>query len=285
MGDNPFLDEDVRNAFSELDVAFPFLGAGTFKVAYRVDQPDGDRVLKIVKAPLEEGNAALPVRLDREINAMKDVDSERIVPVLDGPSVRPIASQRHVYYLEPFYADGTLDEYLDGPCELAFLRALAEDLLEAVETLWSKGIVHRDIKPENIARSEGRSVLLDLGIAYFADLTPVTEPLGASPKTPAFAAPEQFEIRRMAEIDHRTDLFQVGVVLFIAATGSHPYRPDDPSAYLNRLANGEIDEQAFEAAGTPDGVRKLLRRLLQPEPNRRFRTPALALQAAREAFE
>ena len=120
-------------------------------------------------------DAVLPTRLDREIGAMKQVSSECVVPILAGPEARAIGPSLHVCYREPFYAEGTLKARIGSPLGTEFVARLAADLLRRVEALWSEGIVHRDIKPGNIALHGDRAILLDLGIAYLTDLTPVTD--------------------------------------------------------------------------------------------------------------
>lgn len=243
---NPFDDTDVAAAFPELTLHEPFLGAGSFKVAYRVSTDAGEEVLKLVKEPLDDPDAVLPTRLDREIGAMKQVSSECVVPILAGPEARAIGPSLHVCYREPFYAEGTLKARIGSPLGTEFVARLAADLLRGVEALWSEGIVHRDIKPGNIALHGDRAILLDLGIAYFTDLTPVTDAFGMSPRTSLYAAPEQFELRRLAQIDFRTDLFQIGIVVYEALTGSHPFNPQDPGGYFERLAAGTISPEPLD---------------------------------------
>ena len=283
--DNPFDSGDIEAAFPEFRVCIPHLGAGTFKVAYRITPESGpDQVLKLVKEALDAPDAELPTRLDREISGMKRVQSDHVAHIIGGPDVTLIGATHHVYYREPYYADGTLDTLLGTPLDRNVVGRLANDLFLGVTDLWDERIVHRDIKPKNIALVDGRAVLLDLGIAYFTDLTPATDAFAQSPRTPVYAAPEQFEVRRLAQIDHRTDQFQVGLVLFEALTGSHPFNPNDPTGYFSRLDNGLVDECALDDAEISADLRGFLRRLLASAPNRRYRTPALAHAAAVEAF-
>jgi len=219
---------------------------------------------------------------------MKDIVSTRIVPILTGPDVREIGSSIYIWYLEPYYSGGTLQERLPGPTDVRAAVSLCDALLEGVEALWTQArLVHRDIKPANIAfDEEGQPVLLDLGIAFHPNATPLTDAFAASPRTDAYAAPEQFVVRRMAPIDARTDLFLVGVVTFELYTGTHPFHVfDEPDQYLERLMEGSFDKEALEAEPNAENFKDVLKRLLRPMPNQRYRTPALARKALLEAIE
>lgn len=283
----PYSDRELVVAFPELEVKLPHLGLGSFKVAYRVVSSNGDAVLKVVKEPAmvlpDAGDeVALPPRFDREIAAMKRVDSRRVVQVLDGPGVRDIGGRPFVWYLEPFYPGGTLENQGGRRLTEAEGIALADALLEGVGDLWDQArLVHRDIKPGNIAFGIDGPVLLDLGIALHVDLTPLTNAFAMSPRTNRYAAPEQWEVPRTAPIDSRTDQFLVGLVVFEATTGTHPFRPDEPHQYLDRLMNGQIDQAALTAIGS-GCLRAVLVRLLQRRPHARFRTAGQARNALQE---
>jgi len=177
-------------------------------------------------------------------------------------------------YTEPYYSGGTLDVHLsdEGPLTEPVAREILIGLLEGVDALWSqKRLVHRDIKPANIALHDGEPVLLDLGIALHSDRTRLTAPDAPSPKTPAYAAPEQFVPRRLARIDFRTDLFSVGIVSFEAVTGVHPFViPGEPTGLYDRLTSG-ADMAELEGRGLSAGFCNVVERLLAPTPNRRYR--------------
>jgi serine/threonine protein kinase len=272
---------------TEIAAAFPEysflkeLGDGTFKVACLIEEDGEQKVLKVSKASVEGPDANLPERLRREIEAMKEVGSEYIAEVLSGPGVRDIGDKSRVFYIEKFYPGGTLDQRLDSPWTSENVVELLHGLLLAVKALEEAGIVHRDIKPENVVfDADGKPVLLDLGIAYYKDLSSITEPFGASPKTPRWAAPELFAMRSTVVIDSRTDLFGVGVVCFEAVTGGvHPFNPDDAAHYMQRLTTGQIDTNALDEASVPKPLADVLVRLLQSAPNRRFRKVDAALSA------
>ncbi|MEX0834068.1 MAG: serine/threonine-protein kinase [Actinomycetota bacterium] len=270
------------------------LGCGSFKVAYRVRNEDGERCLKVVHVPLQDGSAqsetdeepvdSLPERVRREVLAMSQVSSSRVVPILSGPSVSLVAGKTHVWFIEPYYSGGTLDKRLTTPWSEESVQSLILGLLEAVEALWQEQIVHRDIKPENIALEEGGPVLLDLGIAYHEELTDYTDPHKPSPKTPLYAAPEQFLPRGQALIDSRTDLFCVGIVGFQALTGIHPFIRPSQEAYLDRLSHGTLDDAALDSVGVSPETRGFMARLLRPRQNQRFRDASRAISALRKVM-
>lgn len=288
MTEPPFSGTQVQDSFPEYAVEVPHLGCGAFKVAYKAASPDGDLVVKILTEPLEAGvdveSTDLPARFARELRGMTIVNSPFLVAILRHPEVRQIGADNYLWYAEPYYPGGTLEERLaqgeTGP-KLATSVLLA--MLEAVHAMWSTArIVHRDIKPGNIVFDDaGIPVLLDLGIAFFPDLSTLTDAMGSSPRTPRYAAPEQFEMRRAATIDFRTDLYLVGMVAFEALTGKHPFWDPsvDHAAYFDRL-NG-FDGSSLEFIDCPSELKGLITRLLAPRPSGRFRNVDIPLMIAR----
>lgn len=274
-GESEFNAQIVAAAFPELDIDPHPLGEGGMKSAYRILETT-PRVLKVIREPVPEdsieGALSLPERIRREIETLKSIDHPGIVSVLDGPDVRHMGNKPRVWYIEPYYASGTLADRLSVPLVESECIQLLSSLVKAAEALADHNVVHRDIKPSNIVfDNNGAPVLLDLGIAYFQDLTPLTENWDQSPKTPAYSAPEQYALRMQSVIDFRTDLFLIGLVVFEALTGTHPFNPSDPAGYHQRLLNGEWDEDALDRVDVSPGMRHLLRRLLAPSMSRRFR--------------
>ncbi len=283
---NPLDHAAVAAAFPEFEIDQDPLGCGGMKNAYKMVRDGDSAVLKIVREPLqpseEEGAVGLPERIQREMDGMRTINHPRIVQVVDGPDVRSIDGQDRVWYVEPYYAGGTLFDRLGDPWRHDDVLDLVTALADAAEELARHSVVHRDIKPKNIVFDEDdEPVLLDLGIAYFQDLTPLTEGWGHSPRTPTYAAPEQFVLRRRISIDYRTDLFQIGIVGFEALTGRHPFNPKDADGYLDRLATGALDATALDAVNATPCMRDILRRLLAPSMSQRFRK----FEFLREAME
>ncbi|MGE3507253.1 MAG: serine/threonine-protein kinase [Vicinamibacterales bacterium] len=190
------------------------------KAAFHVRDEDGhDLCLKIV-APTYERD-----RLDREILAMQAVNHPNVVQLREYTfSSRP-GQQRH-FIIEEFVDGSDLADRLKPGQPWAIQDAVQffAQLCDGLAALRKKEIVHRDIKPQNIrVRPDGAPVIIDFGLARHLGLPDLTKTLqGARIGTPAYFAPEQFDGNKH-DIDHRTDLFAVGILLYEATTGERPF--------------------------------------------------------------
>lgn len=277
----PFSDAAVVAAFPEFQVAVPRIGAGKQKAVYKATREATDLALKILLMALDEPDPdAEPdpeydvtlERFKRETQGMQVVDCPHVMRLVDEPDIREIDGSNYYWYTEPLVGGGTLRSRIkSGPLALDELDKLARSLLIAVEAMSTTGqFVHRDIKPNNILFTEdGTMVLTDLGIARFTELQDITESEMTGPGTWMYAAPEQFDIRKLATIDFRTDLFQVGIVLFEAAMGKHPFDPSNTAGYAQRLRS--FHANSITRTDLPAGLRKVIIRLLSPNPSGRYR--------------
>lgn len=173
-------------------------------------------MLKIIKRMDE--------RVRREIDIVNDNDIPGVPKVKVFSSFEFDGEER--FYLLEEYIDGeTLAEVLQrGALDLQRCLRLFEYLLIVVAKLETLGIVHRDIKPENIiCGSDGTFHLIDFGIARNLNLTSLTlTAVAVGPHTPGYGAPELFQYSK-SKIDSRADLFSIGVVVYQAIFGKHPF--------------------------------------------------------------
>lgn len=277
----PFDAADVAAAFPELTIETPELGRGSFKVAYTAHRGPDVRVLKIINSfpilgdPEDFDLGSIPDRISRELAGMTATSCPHLVTLLGKPQVRQIGEASYLSYEEPLYPGGTLEDRLRaGALTGVETASLVIALLLASQALWNgSGIVHRDIKPGNIVFAEdGIPVLLDLGLALYTTMSSITNSAFSSPRTDRYAAPEQFEMRRSAKIDFRTDQYLIGIVGFEALTGQHPFW--DPSVtldqYFDRMEN--FDHSSLDTHVGDDDLKKVISRLLAPKPYRRYRT-------------
>ncbi|MDP2159501.1 MAG: serine/threonine-protein kinase [Flavobacterium sp.] len=189
------------------------------KAAFHVKDSNGtDLCLKII-CPTYDVH-----RLQREVIALQSLSHPNIVKLLEYTFTSKIGNQRHFI----------IEEYIDGmdlhdlltikPWDLNKASQFFIQLFDGLFALNEKGLVHRDLKPKNIrVRADNTPVIIDFGLArhlLLSDITRTSE--GAAIGTPNYFAPEQF-FGNKHDIDHRTDLFASGIILYQALIGQHPF--------------------------------------------------------------
>jgi serine/threonine-protein kinase len=169
---------------------------------------------------------------------------------------------------------------LGEPClSVGAILQLAHEVLAGLEYAHGKldeagnplGIVHRDITPDNVMISErGEVKVLDFGIMKATQRLSQTES-GTVKGSVGFMSPEQ---ARGKNVDHRSDLFSLGLVILHAATGDPTYPGETFYDLLTAAANGPGDAEHRRIAALPSPLPALLRRALEVEPERRFQSSA-----------
>src|SRR4051812_42534442 len=204
-------------------------GGGMSRVFLALEQALGRHV--VVKVlPSETAGAVSVERFKREIRLAASLQQANIVPLISAGDARGVP-----YYTMPFVKGESLRSRLstDGALPVAECVAILRDVARALAFAHAEGVVHRDIKPDNILLSGGTAVVTDFGIAKaIATAKRGDRPEGASPKdltltqlgvalgTPAYMAPEQI----VAEsVDHRADIYSLGVVAYEMLTGTAPF--------------------------------------------------------------
>jgi len=245
--------EELAKLFPQLEI-LECLGRGGMGAVYKTRQPRLDRFVALkILAPEKQHDPQFAERFEREARALARLNHPNIVTVFDFGEV---AGR---FYLLMEFVDGlTLRQVLQGR-KLAATEALSivPKICEALQYAHEHGIVHRDIKPENILLDkQGRVKIADFGIAKIAgleskdfSLTGAKDVMG----TPHYMAPEQLE--QPQTVDHRADIYSLGVVFYEMLTGELPlgkFAP--PSQKVN--VDVRLDEVVLHA--------------LEKEPARRY---------------
>jgi len=244
------------------------LAQGGMGAVYTAQHPTLDRTVIIKKLTLR-GSADIRERFRREAQIMMDLRNDAIVDVYDH------FREGSSYYIVLEYVDGVSLEtliqqrrYLPSAMALLIVREVCRGLAYAHE----RGVVHRDIKPANILISnEGEVKLVDFGIATIhggeapSELTREGMTLG----TPSYMAPEQFHNTRA--VNHRADIYSVGVVLYEMVTGKKPYPAAFSAEVVARIQKGKYPRPRSVNPRVSVFAARLIRRLLKPRPERRFR--------------
>jgi len=204
------------------------LGQGGMATVFKVYHPALDRYVAIkVLHPSFKEDPNFLARFQREARIVAKLEHSHIVPVYD------FSEHEGMAYLVMRYVEGeTLKAHLKGkplPPEriLEILKPVAEALAYAHE----RGVLHRDIKPSNVMLTlEGGIFLTDFGLARMAQSGESTLSQDMMIGTPQYMSPEQ---AKGEEVDERTDIYSLGVVLFEMLTGRVPFSADTPYAIVH----------------------------------------------------
>jgi eukaryotic-like serine/threonine-protein kinase len=252
------------------------LGAGGMGEVYRAS--DGklgrDIALKVLPAELAKDPERL-TRFRREAKALAQLDHPNIV------TIHTVEEFEGVHFLTmQLVAGQPLDRVIPAggfPVEqiLAIGRALGDALAAAHE----KGIVHRDLKPANVMVSDdGRVRVLDFGLAKdlrgsspeAATLTSSNQTqAGVVMGTPAYMSPEQTTGR---PLDHRTDIFSLGVMLHEMATGRRPFEGASSAELISAILRDTPPSITDLRPDLPDALARIVRRCLEKDPRDRVQT-------------
>lgn len=243
------------------------LGRGGMGEVYRATNKRGDSVaLKMLHDAVDADEEAR-VRLEREVRALRRVESPYVARVLDAD----LAGERPYLVMEYIEGDTLLDRVRrGGPLRGTTLINLAHGLATALSITHAAGIVHRDLKPANVlVNVEDDPVLIDFGIAQVLDATRLTL-TGTFLGTPSYAAPEVFADEPVGE---PADVHAWAATVAFAATGRPTFGRGPAEAQMYAILNGQAD-----LAGVPAALLPLVRAALHREAAKR---PTAALLTAR----
>lgn len=215
------------------------LGRGAMGTVFRARDPVIDRTvaLKIVtpSALGTEGEKSYRQRFFREAQAAGRLSHPGIVTVYD---VSEDESTKTPYIVMEYIAGRTLEDILtgtQGPLPVGQALDLGKQIADALDYAHSLGVVHRDIKPANIiVTSTGRAKITDFGVARLKQ-TQLTV-AGALLGTPSYMSPEQVGGK---ETDGRSDLFSLGVMLFLMLTGQYPFTGEEVAELIFKIVSKE----------------------------------------------
>jgi serine/threonine protein kinase len=242
----PLAPEEIAEKFPQFEI-LECLGRGGMGVVYKARQKSLNRLVAIkILAPERERDARFADRFAKEAEMLAKLSHPHIVTIHD------FGETGGLYYLVMEFINGVnlRDLLREGKMAPEQALAIVPPICDALQFAHDHGIVHRDIKPENILLDrEGRVKIADFGIATLAG--DAAERAG----TPAYMAPEQSG--GASAIDHRADVYALGVVLYEMLTGERPTAfPVAPSQRV------QIDVRLDE----------VVLRALAHQPERRFQS-------------
>src|SRR5829696_602957 len=205
------------------------------------------------------------VRFMREAQSAGILSHPNIVTIHDVVE----QTEEGLAFIAMEYVRGTTLKALlqsDQPMSLAFIVDLVAQIAEALDYAHAHRVIHRDVKPANILITADNKVkITDFGIARLdtSNLTQEGQLLG----TPNYMAPEQIQGK---EIDHRADLFALGVVLYEMLTRHKPFQGENLTVVSHRIVYDHFTPPKEYAKDLPPGVEQVLDRALDKDPARRY---------------
>lgn len=260
----------VKRAFEGQYTVEREIGKGGNARIYLARDADGCPVaLKILHPELLVSVAA--DRFLREIKLAKQLDHPHISRLLDSGEREWL-----VYYVMTYIEGPTLREHLArvGRMGIAETLRLAGDLLDALDHAHAHGIVHRDVKPDNVVLAESGAVLLDFGIAraVAASGSDRLTRSGIAVGTSTYMSPEQ--ITALKEIDLRSDLYALGVVLYECLAGQPPFVHRNEAVVLQMHLTQPPPDVRLIRPETPPELATGLQRAMGKTPEERWQTAA-----------
>jgi serine/threonine-protein kinase len=256
----------VRQAFSSRYSVEREIGRGGNARIFLATDADGRKVaLKVLHPELLVSVAA--DRFLREIRLASQLNHPHIAKIFDSGEQDWL-----VYYVMDYIEGSTLRERLDSsePLPVSETMKIVCDVLEALDHAHARGIIHRDVKPANVVLSSRGAVLLDFGIAraVAASANDQLTRSGIAVGTSSYMSPEQ--ISALREIDHRSDLYSLGCMLYECIAGQPPFTNRNEAVVLQFHLTEPAPDLRTIRPDTPAYVASAVARALAKKPEDRW---------------
>ncbi|WP_421110901.1 serine/threonine-protein kinase [Streptomyces sp. NEAU-S77] len=227
--------------------------------------------LKVIRREFAQ-NDDFRRRFEQEVTAARRVQGYHIVPVVDHDTSGELPWLASAY-VPGLALDDALGRY--GPLPMPAAFQLIGCTAQALHAVHAASVIHRDLKPSNILLSSNGPFVIDFGIARAADATQLTRS-GGFIGTPQYMSPEHAFGK---PVTAATDIFALGLIAAVVATGRHPYGDGAGISIAAQIAN--TAQQPPDLSGYPDELRPLLERCLAADPEQRP-TPAELTELCRQ---
>jgi len=253
------------------------LGQGGMATVYLAHDLKHDRRVAIKVLRRELGETLGAERFLQEIRVAARLQHPHIVGLLDSGAFveREGGTDLRPYYVMPYVEGETLRDRLTrgGPLSLTEAVRFTTEIADALAKAHKAGIVHRDIKPENVLLSDGHALVMDFGVAKAVSDATGRQGLtsaGVSLGTPAYMAPEQ--VAADPSIDHRADLYSLGLVAYEMLVGGSPYSATTPQQQMAAHVTQAPLPLQSRRPDCPPILAALITRCLAKNPGERWQT-------------
>ena len=244
------------------------LGEGGMGVVYKAEDTRLKRTVALKFLPPEwTGDPEAKKRFIHEAQAASALDHSNICTVHAIEEIKIEDSDR-MFMVMACYEGETLKEKIQkGPLSLEEAVDIAAQIAEGLHEAHEKKIVHRDLKSANVMlTSKGQVKIMDFGLAKLRGRTKLTR-TGTTLGTVAYMSPEQ---ARGEEVDRRTDIWSLGVILFEMLTGKLPFKGDYEQAVMYSILNETQEPVTGLRSGVPIELERIVNKALSKDPRERY---------------
>jgi serine/threonine-protein kinase len=245
------------------------LGKGGMGKVYKAHNTGLDKTcaIKILPREFVEQDQTYIDRFVREARSAAKVEHANVLPVFF------VGKVEGNYFIEMQYVDGgTLQGLLKETrrIEVKAAARIIRDVAAGLQAAHQKGVIHRDIKPTNVMlKGDGHVYVMDFGLAKMAEARTGLTQQGTILGTPLYMSPEQ----AMGQpVDHRSDIYSLGVMFYQIITGTPPYTADSPVALLYQHQHAPIPDISQVAPETPQMIAAMIRKMMAKNPAERYQS-------------
>jgi len=272
------MEDLTGKQFGHYQIVAP-LGEGGMAAVYKAYQPSMERYVAVKVLPRHMSTSEEFVnRFRREAKLLAQLQHPHILPVFDYGE-----ADGYPYIVMPLVNSGTLADLLKKrQLSLPEVRRIMMQLGDALGYAHTRGMIHRDIKPSNVLIDErGNCLLTDFGLARMAESATKITSSGAVMGTPAYMSPEQ---GAGTDIDHRSDIYSLGIILYEMVTGRVPYTAETPVAVVFKHIQDPLPSARKLNPNLPEAVELVLLKLLAKNPADRYQSAEDFVHAIQKAI-
>ena len=272
------MEDLTGRQFGQYQIVAP-LGEGGMAAVYKAYQPAMERYVAIKVLPRHMASSEeFTARFKREARLLARLQHPHILPVFDYGE-----ADSYPYIVMPFVVSGTLADLLRSRrLLLPEMRRILTQVGDALGYAHAHGMIHRDIKPSNVLIDErGNCLLTDFGLARMAETSTKITSSGTIMGTPAYMSPEQ---GTGSNIDERSDLYSLGIILYEMVTGRVPYTAETPVAVVFKHIQDPLPSVHKFNPSVPESVELILLKALAKSPENRYQTAEEFVRAIQKAL-
>ncbi len=245
------------------------LGMGGMGTVYRVydRKIEGEVALKLIKPAIASDKKTI-IRFRNELKLSREISHRNVCRMYD------LGESEGTHFITMEYVTGEdLKSFIKraSPLNAARTISIAKQVCEGLAEAHRLGVIHRDLKPSNIMiDKEGNARIMDFGIARSLKAKGITD-AGVMIGTPEYMSPEQVEGK---DIDHRTDIYSLGIILYEMVTGRVPFEGDTPLSVAHKHKYDAPQEPKTVNMQIPDDLNNLILTCLEKDKNNRYQSAA-----------